>query len=152
MAGTGGIPDEDLLLAEGSGWAELLGLVDSLSEEEALRPGYFAEGWSVKDMLAHIGTWLAEAGVILERIAVGTYRADEIDVDAMNERFLEAMKDIPLPTVRVQALTARIRMLRAWRALAQPSPDASFWVRKSGAEHYDEHLPRLREWVLELRS
>jgi len=27
-----------------------------------------------------------------------------------------------------------------------------FWIRKSGAEHYAEHLPRLREWVEELRS
>jgi enoyl-CoA hydratase len=36
--------------------------------------------------------------------------------------------------------------------LSEATPEAVFWIRKSGAEHYDEHLPRLREWVAELRG
>ena len=142
---------EQLMAEEGAGWEELHVLMTSLSLDQAEEAGYFAEGWSAKDLLAHVGTWLAEAGVILERISVGTYRADEIDVDAMNEQFYEAMKDVPLQTVTVQAATARTRMLRAWGAIDQPGLDAAFWVVKSGAEHYAEHLPRLREWVAQLR-
>jgi hypothetical protein len=138
--------------AEEKGWRELQDLIGSLSPSEAERPGYFPEGWSVKDMLAHIGAWLAEAGVILERITVGTYRPEEIDVDALNEQFLEAMKDVPLPTVKIQASSARTRMRRAWRMLPDQTEDAAFWIRKSGSDHYDEHLPRLRDWVNELRS
>ena len=83
---------------------------------------------------------------------MGTYRPEEIDVDAMNEQFLEAMRDLPLRTVQAQAWAARTRMLQAWRALPALTPDAAFWISKSGAEHYAEHLPRLREWVAELRS
>ena len=33
-----------------------------------------------------------------------------------------------------------------------PPEEATWWIRKAGAEHYAEHLPRLREWVAELRS
>jgi len=142
----------ELLAAEDAGWEELHALFDSLSPEQAERPGYYPEGWSPKDLLAHIGAWLAEAGVVLERILVGTYRPEEIDVDAMNEQFLEAMGDLPLRTVQAQAWAARTRMLQAWQALPALSPDAAFWISKSGAEHYAEHLPRLREWVAELRS
>ncbi|MDP9341188.1 MAG: ClbS/DfsB family four-helix bundle protein [Actinomycetota bacterium] len=142
----------ELLAAEDAGWDELHSLMDSLTPEQAERPGYYPEGWSAKDMLAHIGGWLAEAGVILERIRGGTYRPEEIDVEAMNERFLEAMKDVPLDIVRAQAWSARTRMLQEWKEFRDLPPEARFWIRKAGAEHYDEHLPRLREWVAEIRS
>lgn len=141
-----------MMAREDAGWNELHALVDSLTPEQALRPGYFPEGWSAKDLLGHIGSWLAEAGVILERIRVGSYRLGEIDVDAMNARFFEAMRDVPLGTVRAQAWSARTRMLQEWDALDELTDDARFWIAKAGAEHYDEHLPRLREWVAELRD
>jgi Mycothiol maleylpyruvate isomerase N-terminal domain len=142
----------ELMAAEDAGWDELHALMDSLTPEQAERPGYYPEGWTAKDLLAHIGSWLAEAGVILERISVGTYRPEEIDVDSMNRQFLEALKDVPFNIVRAQASSARTRMLQAWRALPEMTPEAAFWIRKSGAEHYAEHLPRLRQWVAELHS
>jgi len=131
-------------------WDELSHLIDSLSDEQVVRPGYFPDGWSVKDMLGHIGTWIAESGMVLEQIRFGTYRAEEIDIDALNERFLEAMRDMPMDVVRAQASASRARMLRHWAELPERTPEADQWVRKSGPDHYDEHLPRLREWVAEI--
>jgi hypothetical protein len=131
-------------------WTELRELVDSLPGDKVEEPGYFQEGWSAKDLIAHLGSWLAEAGVVLERIRFGTYRPEEIDVDAMNKEFYEAMRDVPFPVVRAQAIAARTRMLRAWLSLAEDSPEADRWIGKSGPEHDAEHLPRLREWVREL--
>ena len=78
---------------EGRLWAELHDLVDSVPRDKVEEPGYFAEGWSAKDLIAHIGSWLAEAGVVLERIRFNTYRPEEIDVDAMNQAFFESMRD-----------------------------------------------------------
>ncbi len=125
------VSTSELMAAEDAGWGELHALMDSLSPEDAERPGYYPEGWSAKDVLAHVGS---------------------CDVDAMNDQFLEALKDVPLQTVRAQAWSARTRMLQAWGALGDLPDEARFWIRKAGAEHYDEHLPRLREWVEELRS
>ncbi len=135
------------LASERERWDEIAGSIESLSHDEVTRPGYFPDGWSVKDMLGHIGTWMAEAGMVLEQIRFGTYRAEEIDIDALNARFLEAMRDVPLDIVRAQASASRARMLRQWASLPERTPEAERWVRKSGPEHYDEHLPRLREWV-----
>ena len=135
---------------EDRAFAELVALVESLPADRVEEPGYFAEGWSAKDLLAHIGSWLAEAGAILERIRFGTYRADEIDVDAMNADFYEAMKDVPYATVRSQARAARARMVTAWGALETDPREAETWIRKAGTEHYQEHLPRLRAWRDEL--
>jgi mycothiol maleylpyruvate isomerase-like protein len=142
--------DLDLIAEEGRLWAELHDLVGSLPQDKVAEPGYFAEGWSAKDLVAHIGSWLAEAGVVLERIRFNTYRLEEIDVDAMNETFYDSMRDVSFPDVRAQAITARNRMLRAWRSLPETSTEADRWIGKAGPEHYAEHLPRLRGWVDEL--
>jgi Mycothiol maleylpyruvate isomerase N-terminal domain len=141
---------KELLAEEDRLWTELDGLVDSLPAEKVDEPGYFIEGWTAKDLVAHIGSWLAEAGVVLEQIRVGSYRPHEIDVDAMNARFYEAMHDVAFQDVRAQGVAARNRMLRAWRSLPDPSAEADRWISKSGPEHYAEHLPRLREWVRQL--
>jgi hypothetical protein len=143
---------QKLLAAEDAGWAELHALFHALTPEQAGRPGYYAEGWAAKDALAHIGSWLAEGGIMLERMLVGTYRPEEIDVDDMNRISLEAMKDVPYELVNAQAWAARTRMLQAWGDLGELTPEAAWWIRKAGAEHYDQHLPRLREWVAELHT
>jgi hypothetical protein len=143
---------EHLMEDEAKLWDELYRLIGSLPEERASEPGYFEEGWSAKDLVAHIGSWLAEAGVVLEQIRFGTYREAEIDVDAMNARFLDAMRDTSLTDVRSQAIAARERMLRAWGALPEESPEADRWIDKTGPAHYEEHLPRLQQWVAELGS
>ena len=142
--------ERELIAEEERLWSELHGLVDSLPEQMVVEPGYFVEGWSARDLVAHIGSWLAEAGVVLERIRFGTYRPEEIDLDAMNKRFYDAMHDVAFPDVRAQAIAARNRMLRAWRSLPADSPEADRWITKAGPEHYAEHLPRLRDWVREL--
>ena len=143
-------PDRELLAEEDRLWTELHDLVNALPAGKVDEPGYFAEGWSAKDLIAHIGSWLAEAGVVLDRIRFGTYRSEEIDIDAMNATFYDSMHDVAFSDVRAQAVTARNRMLRAWRSLPDGSSEADRWIRKSGPEHYSEHLPRLREWVQEI--
>jgi hypothetical protein len=41
-------------------------------------------------------------------------------------------------------------MLRAWRSLSESSSEGDRWIRKSGPDHYTEHVPRLRAWVQEI--
>lgn len=142
----------ELARAEDAGWSEMMELIESLSPAEIELPGYYREGWSVKDLMAHVGSWQAEAGQILQQIRWGTFRGRPVDVDAMNEQFYEANKDLPLPVVRAEAWSARTRMLTEWNDLPEVTPEAEEWFRESGPEHYEEHLPRLRDWVKELRS
>ena len=42
------------------------------------------EGWSAKDLLAHVGAWPAEAELLLEGIAAA-YRRENIDVDDVDQ-------------------------------------------------------------------
>ena len=44
----------DLLAEEERLWTELHTLVDSLPRDKVDEPGYFAEGWSAKDLGGHV--------------------------------------------------------------------------------------------------
>jgi hypothetical protein len=137
--------------AEREGWHELVDLVRSLTREECLEPGYYEDpAWTVRDVVAHVGTWLAEAEVQFERMGAGTYEGHDLDVDALNASFLAAMEGQPWNVAWVQANAGRTRMLEEWWLLKQPTEEAGWWIRKSGCDHYTEHLERLREWVTEL--
>ena len=68
------LPHAAELEAERSGWYEVASLVRSLTPDECLVPGYFQEpDWTIRDLVAHLGTWLAEAEVQFERISAWTY-------------------------------------------------------------------------------
>jgi hypothetical protein len=141
------------LEAERVGWYALSDLVRSIETDERLVPGYYRDaGWSVRDLVGHIGTWLAEAAVQFERIQAGTYEGHDIDIDALNATFLDAMRDQPWDVAWIQANAGRTRMRQAWTELREPSVEADWWIRKSAVDHYDEHLGRLEGWVEELKA
>jgi hypothetical protein len=132
-------------------WYEITGICRSISPEERLEPGYYRDpDWSVKDLVAHLGVWLAVAENQIEQIGAGTYEHRQVDVDARNAEALATLRAQDWETIWTQAHAARAWMYRSWLALTERSGEADFWVRKAGAEHYGEHVGRLREWVAEL--
>ena len=141
----------ELVEAEDRGWAEVQALVSPLSEQDLMRDGYH-EDWSVKDLLAHFGCWLAECGVVLEQIRRGTHAREHIDVDALNARWYETWREQDLSSVKGELHSARARLLDEWQRTDEPNRLAQRWFRESTSDHYDDHLPRLREWVAELRG
>jgi hypothetical protein len=145
---------EDLLRSEDQGWAELRSLLDALSPQQMLEPGLTPEGWSVKDLLWHLGAWSAEAGIMLERIRTGTYDGwgQAASVDELNARFLEEGRRVDLATAKSELYAARNRALMEFAALPEVTPEAEEWFRESGPEHYQEHLDDLRAWVGKLTS
>jgi hypothetical protein len=132
-------------------WSEITALVRILTPEERLAPGYFNDpSWTVKDLVAHLAAWLAEAATQLADIAALSYVPHDVNVDARNDEVLAATKEDPWEFVWARATRARAEMLQSWFLLRGPTESATWWVRKAGAEHYGEHLERLRAWVAEL--
>jgi hypothetical protein len=136
---------------EQRGWYELLDLVRSLTPEECLEPGYYRDpDWTVRDLVAHLGTWLAEAQQQFERLNAGTYEGHDVDVDTLNAALLDGMSGQPWMVAWVQANAGRSRMIEEWYAIRDPTDEAAWWIRKAASDHFAEHLGRLREWVSEL--
>lgn len=148
-----GHPHAADLESERSGWYEIAGLVRSLTPDECLLPGYYRDpDWTVRDLVGHLGTWLAEAEIQLERMHAGTYEGHDVDVDALNATFLEAMAGQPWDVAWTQANAGRTRMVDECARLRDPDAEGAWWIRKSGGDHYAEHLGRLRAWVVELKE
>lgn len=104
----------------------------------------------MKDLIARLGTWTTEARSQLLDIAARSYVPHEVDVDAQNAANLAATEGEPWENVWARTTGARAWILEAWFALAGPDEAANQWIRKAGAEHYGEHLSRLRDWVAEV--
>jgi hypothetical protein len=137
--------------AEERSWYEIASLVRSLTTEERLVPGYYRDpDWSVRDLVGHLGTWLAEAATQFEQIMAGTYAGHDVDIDGLNAQFLAAMVGQPWEVAWSQANAGRTVMRQAWADLTAPNDEAAWWIRKSAVEHYADHLGRLHEWVDEL--
>lgn len=142
-----------LIEEEDRAWAEFRSLIDHLSDEQLTRDGYL-EDWSAKDLMAHMGCWMAEAARVMEQIRHGTYTSWDHDVDQLNREWWETWREKDLRSVWAELHSARARMLDEWDRLGpdQAKGEAELWFRESGAEHHAEHLPRLREWVAELTA
>ncbi len=142
--------DAEIELEE-TGWTEITGLVARVTEEERSAPGYFVEpDWSIRDLIAHLTAWFAEARLQLLDIAARTYIPHAFDIDARNAATLAGLDGEPWATLWSEATTARRWMLEAWASFREPDEMATQWIRKAGAEHYGEHVPRLRAWVDEV--
>jgi hypothetical protein len=137
--------------AERHGWYEVAELVRRLTPDECVEPGYYDDpAWTVRDVVAHLGTWLAEAEVQFERMSAETYDGHAIDIEALNAALLAAMHGQTWETAWVQANAARTRMIVEWCRLPAMTDEVGWWIDKAASHHYAEHLDRLREWTAEL--
>jgi DinB superfamily len=143
----------ELTEADDRGWARFIRTIESLNDEQLVEVGYYLEeGWSVKDLTAHIGFWMTEAANRLEQMRFGTYDPAAVDAETLNKEFYEANRDVPLPIIRAECFSAHTRMLQELDALPELGSEAEEWFTESADRHYSEHQPRLDEWAAELRS
>jgi hypothetical protein len=143
---------EELIEMEETRWGELHELLDGLTPEEMEMQGMTADGWSVKDLLWHLGCWSAESAHEIERVRLGTYVERDYDTDELNARFLEEGRRNDLATAKAEMVAARNRTLEEWARIEEVTAPAEEWFYESGPEHLDDHLPELRAWVTELGS
>ena len=107
-------------------------------------------GWSVKDVLAHIAAWEWRCASLLEASHdTKALLKAQPDVDALNREFYEERKEWGCEEVEYDFRAAHQTLLDAIRQLP-PQQLADEFVQRTIAdetwEHYDEHLEDLRQW------
>jgi len=136
----------ELIGEEDARWADLCAALEAVPPDRLLEPGV-TDQWTGKDLLAHLGCWMAEAANVLERIRLGTWEPVKLDLDAINAGFYEAMKEQSYRDVVAEMESARTRMFQEWGALAEVTPEAEEWFVESGPAHIAEHLPQLTAFL-----
>jgi hypothetical protein len=134
----------ELFDREDAAWAELHEALDAFGPDQLQSSTLNEEGWSPKDVMFHIGAWLAEAGWQLERMSAGTFVEPELDIDELNARWLEVSKGVDVETAKAELMSSRTRLLQALEDLPEITPQAQEWFEETGDVHYLEHLPELR--------
>ena len=159
----------DLMNQINEAWSAYIGAASAIDPAQALVPG--ADGWSVKDQVAHVSAWERSLLALLtgesRATAIG-FTADEYasaDIDQMNARIVEAAADLSLAEALARAEVTHADLLAvldrlSWEDLHQPythfqpnsQPDEDLpvieWVLGNTVEHYAEHqgyLERTRD-------
>ncbi|HEX6031003.1 MAG TPA: ClbS/DfsB family four-helix bundle protein [Tepidiformaceae bacterium] len=135
--------------------------LDRVPRERMLEPA-FEGGWSLKDVIAHVGAWERVATLRLER---GLGRGATLDsfegapLDERNQRYYEAHRGHELEDVINGELEAWAQLVSTVEALQEadlhdPSrlglqADGIPWEMIAGNahEHFDEHIAQIDEWL-----
>jgi hypothetical protein len=135
--------DRDRLLAdEESAWIRLHARFSAIPHERFEEPSITPDGWSAKDLMFHVGAWLAECAQILERIREGTFDPAEPEesTDELNREWFEVSRTMEPGDVRAVFEGARQKARECFATLPSMTPDAWTWFEESGPLHYAAHV------------
>ena len=138
---------EGLLAEEERGWLELTHVFGDVPPDRFDEPSVTDEGWSPKDVMYHVAAWSEEAAKVLGRIAAGTHRASDLDIQALNEEWFEQGRGLEDDVVRIRFSKGRVAMRQVFSRLPEVDLSAWEWFEESGPRHYAEHLPDLRSFL-----
>lgn len=128
---------------------QILRLYRSVPVNELIQPA-FANGWSVKDLLAHIAAWEWRCVGLLERSHDTNLPLQAMpDVDALNEEIWQEREEWSWTDVDNDFQEAHRALLRSIQALPSQrlnDPIVREAIATETWEHYQEHLPGLEMW------
>jgi hypothetical protein len=138
---------EGLLAEEEREWLVLTEVFGDVPPDRFDEPSVTDEGWSPKDVMYHVAAWSEEAAKVLGRIAAGTHREGEPDVQVLNEEWFEQGRGLDDDVVRIRFAKGRVSMRQVFSQLTEVDAHAWEWFEESGPRHYAEHLPDLRSFL-----
>lgn len=143
---------DELLKELDNEFNSLLQAVDGLSDEQMVQPWFGS--WSVRDILAHVTGWHHEMDEALERISRGERPVPEgvdySDADDWNARFVETWRNASPEAVLAELAASKGLFVAAAKLVPEDRFEegrAAYRILTgSGANHYREHAPAIREW------
>jgi hypothetical protein len=124
-------------------WRELSARLQALAQDDWLRPGV-VEGWTAKDLLAHIAVWHASTTDRLESLRMTGTLPPYPEVDAFNLDQYTRNQDLTLHEVQAMSGAARHRFREEVDLLADDPGDLlTQVVNGNSTDHYEEHIPHL---------
>lgn len=148
---------EDLIRQEAEAWRRIDALVRGITPDQLERPGVTPDGWSVKDLMWHVAAWSDDTARVLGEMSAGTWDGEDPSdepgyTDRLNREWFDRSRTMDPNEVRSAWYASRGRLLEAFGALEELTPDAEEWFEEAGPSHYAEHAADLAEWVQRLRS
>jgi hypothetical protein len=137
---------EELLELEERAWKALVGDSGRVPEHLRSEPGV-VPGWSVTDLVFHIGKWAAVAADKLELLRKGEPTDDEDDGEALNQAWAARSKSMPYEQAMASATRDRQRAREALMALPAVDHEAESWFKEETIDHYAEHADEIARFA-----
>jgi hypothetical protein len=134
-------------------WQSFTDSYAGLSDQKMLEPGV-TEGWSVKDILAHVTWWEEEAlkhlPHILQGIRPPRYSVVYGGIDAFNAQMTELKRELPLAEVRRQHADTHARLIEYLQGVSEEQFTSETRFRRrlkaDTYSHYPIHTLAIRAW------
>ena len=99
---------ERMIEEEDEGWLAFHALLHRVPPSRIEEPRVTPEGWSAKDVMFHVGAWLAEASRQLERIREGTYEPPAASTQTLNDEWFALSRTLDPATVWAELEASRV--------------------------------------------
>jgi hypothetical protein len=113
------------------------------------------EGWGAFEVLAHVDGWHRFTARRLRQIATGAKPIEPGPEDNMNEAFVaeraglsgvELVDQVRQSFEELQEAVEAVPEREFWRGQGSEEDSLAYFIAKAnGPDHYEEHLPELRE-------
>ncbi len=129
--------------------ADFLQVAGEMDAQQAIEPGV-SDGWSAKDVVAHLAAWDWEAERRFRELSGGSTENPRYDIDAFNAAAAEERRDLSwdeaLDELRRANMTFGGALAPVSAAEREGNPSYVRWVTIA-ADHYTEHAAQLRDWL-----
>ncbi len=139
----------DLIEKIDQSYSQIVRLYCSVPIKALLEPS-LANGWSVKDLLAHIAVWEWRCVALLEQSHETNMPLQAVpDVEALNEEIFQEHKEQDWEDVDNgfrEAHRTLLNTIREFPSHRLNDPIVLQTIAEESWEHYQEHLPALKQW------
>jgi hypothetical protein len=142
---------------------ELVEMLETLPEEMLLQP-VRPDGWTIKDILAHLGYWEGQTVTLLFQAQRGMAKPTTVHfgketVDELNQRWYAASQQRTMDAIWQDWFGVRKQLIRRVNELSEKDltdPKQYPWMKgkplyqlilSDTVEHEDGHADQIREWL-----
>ena len=137
---------QELLELEDRAWRALVSEARRVPEHLRAEPGV-VPGWSVNDLVFHVGKWAGVAADKLELLRNGESTDDDDDGEELNRAWAARSKSMPYEQAMASATQDRRRAREALDALRAVDHEAESWFKEETIDHYVEHTDEIARFA-----
>jgi hypothetical protein len=137
---------DGLLEMEEKAWKAFVGEARRVPEHLRGDPGV-VPGWSVNDLVFHVGKWAGVGAEKLDLLRKGEPALEDDDFEERNQAWAAQSKSMPYEQAMALAMRDRERAREALSAMRAIDHDAESWFKEETIDHYAEHAEEIARYA-----
>jgi hypothetical protein len=137
---------DELLRDEEQAWRTFVAEVGRVPEHVRGLEGV-VPGWSVNDLVYHVGKWAMVGGEKLDLLRSGEKAEGDDDWQERNDAWAAESKLISYEEAMTSALRDRERAREAFLAMPAIDHEAESWFKEETTDHYQEHTEEIARYA-----